>query len=140
MAKKETRTTEAGYCPLYGYTETCPRVEHLKAELDKHRWIPVSERLPENKNRVIVRYVNGFNKQRITIAEYIAPKTVLSEDWLDDDCPLEFADSCYDEVKDCYWAPDGFYESMYEVETNMFIDDRVTHWKPIILPEALKGE
>ena len=99
-------------------------------------WIECMESLPTNYSRilVIIKYHNG--NRRITVADYIAPETVLAEDYLSDDCDMEFSESCYDKEKDTYWAPEGFYESNIYHEMNIFINDTVTHWMPLPkLPE-----
>ncbi|MCK5017486.1 MAG: DUF551 domain-containing protein [Candidatus Peribacteraceae bacterium] len=75
------------YAPDCPHTKQC--IKRLQAELDKHRWIPVEEKLPKGAN-VLVCWESGNISQAICA------------DW-------EFS------------AMGG---------------DRITHWKPIILPEA----
>ena len=89
-------------------------------------WIKISNRVPDNRSRVLVFFLNEYNKGRISIAEYIAFKTVLAEDFLDPDCD-GFQE--YDEKKDCYWTPAGFYESQYATDINYFLgNEKITHW------------
>lgn len=114
--------------------EAC--LEHLTAQLAAHKWIKVEERLPENTKRVMVLYRNQLKKRRVTIAEYVPYRTILAEDFLTDDCPDEFYSSEYDEKNDCYWTPQGWYESNYQADINWHIGEKITHWKPIILPEG----
>ncbi len=72
------------------------QIKQLQAELDKHRWIPVSERLPENIPITLVLFDSGNIIQAICA------------DWVNIEGKL---------------------------------NEHITHWKPIILPEkTLKGE
>jgi hypothetical protein len=106
-------------------------------------WIEVTpETMPKTQQRVQVFYVNSNGKTRYTIADYIAPKTVLEEDYLSEECSPDFAE--YDEEKDCYWTPAGWYESSWESEQNWQITDKVLFWmpKPALpsLPEGGEGD
>ena len=118
------------------------RASDLRAELEAERWIPVEEwlKLGETQKRVeiITAIKNNYGKtvRHVTIGEYIAPKTELAEDFLDDDCPPEFANSCYDEEEDVYWTPSGFYEFTLGAEMYMFISEEITHVRPITLPQS----
>ncbi|KKN74464.1 hypothetical protein LCGC14_0390840 [marine sediment metagenome] len=42
----------------------------IEAELKQHRWIPVSERLPEQKNSYCSAWVVARDKRTWTIAQY----------------------------------------------------------------------
>lgn len=98
-------------------------------------WISIDERLPETKQRVIVCFTTSSGKHTfVTCADYIAPRTVLEEDYMNDDF------SCmgdYEEEKDCYWTPSGFYEWSYESEINWKLSEKVTHWMP--LPQIIES-
>jgi hypothetical protein len=107
----------------------------LEARLQGAGWINVKERLPEALERVLVFYVNDLGKNRIDIGQHIPPKTVLAEDFLD-----ENAEGCseYDSGNDCYWVIEGWWEDSWQVEVNYKIHDAVTHWMP--LPEPPVGK
>lgn len=51
--------------------EQTERIKELEAELEKHRWIPTSERLPEKKdNSFCSAWVVAMDKKTWTIAQY----------------------------------------------------------------------
>ena len=111
------------------YEQLRSQVAELQAEL---RWIPVGEQLPKTNKRVeVVCETPTMHNRFITIADYIAPRTVLSEDYLSDDCSLDFSD--YDEERDIYWTPTGWYEFQYSAEINYQLDCKVLFWRK--LPE-----
>lgn len=99
-------------------------------------WISVDDQLPESGKRVLVRFEissSKWKKQWVTCAEYIAPKSVLEADYMDE----EYAGSSeYDEEKDCYWTMSGWYEHNYEPETNWRLSEKVTHWMPVPIFEG----
>ncbi len=114
------------------------RLECVETRLEQCRWIPVSERLPDNSKRVEVFYLNTYGKKRVTCAEHIAYWSVLAEDFLSDECNESFYESEYDKENDVFWTPEGWYESNYHTDMNMFISDKILLWKPIILPTESK--
>jgi hypothetical protein len=104
------------------------KLADLEAELAAYRWMPGT---PENSKRVMVYYRNTTGMLRTTVAEYIKYRSILAEDYLSDDCDEEFYASEYDEGKDVYWTPAGWYESTYHGEMNMYITEKVLGWMPI---------
>jgi len=92
-------------------------------------WTSVNEQMPETNTRVIGFWKNVYDKNQTSCVKYIAPNSVLAEDFLDSEFSEGFAE--YDEEKDCYWTPEGFYESNYETDVNFFISEKVTHWMPL---------
>ena len=95
------------------------------------KWLEFKKDKPVNRQRVLVYYYNEYHKGRTTIAEYIEEGAVLAEDYLDDDCPTAFFEDTYNEEKDCYFAPSGFYESGYEPEISYFISEKIIYWMPL---------
>lgn len=89
-------------------------------------WIPVTDHLPATRQRVIVRFVNDYGRKVVTVADYIAPRTVREEDYISDECPADFAD--YEEETDTYWTPGGWYESQETADMNWYIEWPVTEW------------
>ncbi|MFE4571374.1 DUF551 domain-containing protein [Paenibacillus chitinolyticus] len=91
-------------------------------------WIDVNDRLPGTRERVLAFFVNSYGYPWVTCAEYIAPKTILESEYMDE----QYTDGGdYDKEKDCYWTTSGWYEHNYEPETNWMLTDRVTHWMPM---------
>lgn len=94
-------------------------------------WISVNDKLPETKQRVIVRFETTFKDKQLahaTIADYIAPRSVLESDYMDEEYAT-YGD--YDDKNDCYWTETGWYESSYEAEINWKLNEEVTHWMPL---------
>ncbi|MEC4565538.1 DUF551 domain-containing protein [Paenibacillus sp. CMAA1739] len=95
-------------------------------------WISVKDKLPKTQQRVIARFiVTTFDDKVIpksSVAEYIAPRTVLEEDYMNEDFAGE---GDYDEQKDCFWTVSGWYESSYEADVNWRLSQEVTHWMPL---------
>ncbi len=100
------------------------------------KWTKISDIVPISGRKVLVCFTDKHNKHYRTIATYIAPKTVLAEDFLNEDYDNGFSE--YDEEKDCYWSPGGFYEYQYESDVNFYISGTVTHWMP--LPDKPEDE
>ena len=97
-------------------------------------WININTDKPKNLQEVIVCF-NDNGRRVITIATYVAPNSVLEEDFLSED-----AEGCsdYDAEKDCYWVTEGFFEYMTTSDQSWLISGEITHWmaKPK-LPELL---
>jgi hypothetical protein len=101
-----------------------------------NRWIPVSERLPENENPVEVtaRRKEGAKGYFIYKAHYIAPHTKTTEDygWEESNVDCE-----YDKENDCYWVPECWYEdNAIEENGNWILNDEfdILAWKPLPTP------
>ena len=94
------------------------------------RWIECRYCSPPRLKRVLIYVVSKYGKGWRTVAEYIPHKSVLAEGYMGDDCD---GWEIYDEEKDCYWTPAGFYESEYATDRNYFVSGTVTHWA--YLPE-----
>lgn len=105
-------------------------------------WISVKERLPEPETEVVVLAVRNCSHTNttatiITTAMY-EDGTISTDDslwcWYDHDFD-------YDEEKDQYIVSEGWWEyRQYNPDDvlNNYIDDTVTHWMPLPLPEIPK--
>ena len=109
--KEDWQNDECPYCRIY--------------ELEfRNRWIPVSERLPENDNPVlaVARYNEDKGYRKVIRASYAR----INEIPLGDGCepwPL----CTFDPVEGEYFVPEGWYETNEYEDVNY----QVTHWMPL---------
>lgn len=90
------------------------------------QWVKCSDRMPESGQYVLAYLKNQLGKGRRIRAFYAAKFTEESNgDW------DEFAE--YDEERDKYYTPEGWYETNEYEETHWKVTDPVSHWMP--LPE-----
>ncbi len=87
-------------------------------------WVPVSERMPKDRQRVLVAHLNGIHVWR-AIATYWPAGTMDASNW--DDPP----DDWWDEDGNRCVCPDaGWWEECFEVEGASMLGN-VTHWMPL---------
>lgn len=109
--------------------------------LDRMTWISVKDRLPEVETEVLVR-----TQWRCGNETYSTTATAFYEDGtvLEDNSRWNWSEiwewGIYDEEKDGYKIPQGWWESSHYIHDDHYnnIDDEVTHWMP--LPELPEGE
>lgn len=94
------------------------------------RWIPVSEDMPKNGVPVLAYGYNEYGKLRRIRADYIRPYTV--EFTGNDEGDVNFAD--YDEEKNIYYIPEGWYEHNEHEETHWMIEFPILGWQPLPNP------
>lgn len=107
------------------------------------KWIPCSERMPENEKEVeiscIRRYIGAGDKKEVayfTARAFYTDGTMTTEDsaYVWEDCD----NWEYNEEKDAYIIPEGWWECVTFSEEFGVVDAEVIAWKP--LPEPYKGE
>jgi hypothetical protein len=94
-------------------------------------WIPVSERLPESGVKVIAQFKNSDGKIRTICAKYV---TKFSEEDYESELPCD-----YSEEKDCYFVPEGWYETIENWAEYTFVtvdEGEIYQWQPITPPKG----
>lgn len=122
---------------IMDYIKNMSTVEPVRGE-----WIPCSERLPENEEEVEIscvrRYIGAGDEKKerhFTARAFYSDGTMTTEDsdfaWNDID------NWEYDEEKDAYIIPEGWWEYVMFSEEFGVVDAEVIAWQP--LPEPWKG-
>ena len=93
------------------------------------KWIKVEEQKPKGQLEVLVAYMNEYGVERTTTAQYVPPKSVRSEDFLDQDLEIEGVEE-YDEKEDCFWVIEGWWECSEMAEINYVFSDEILYWMP----------
>lgn len=96
-------------------------------------WISVKDRLPPTQKKVIAFYRNSHGRVRRVMAEYVAPRTVLAEDYYDPDCELDGLTD-YDEEQDQEWVKESWHEMIDnwgDFNGVHICEGEVTHWMPL---------
>ena len=114
-------------------------VECIEEQPKIGEWIPCSERMPENEVEVEITYTrNGptGDKYFLIARAFYEDGTMNTEDsdyvWFDKD------NWKYDEDKDAYIIPEGWWEEVKFGEEFGVVDMPVIAWKP--LPEPYKEQ
>ena len=87
-------------------------------------WIPVTEKLPPNRTRVLIAYTTGNNRQMVTIGWHCNAKEVESNLEMD-----EVLDE-YDEETDTYYYQEQWVDESVESEYHYTIQN-VVAWMPL---------
>ena len=95
-------------------------------------WVSVDDRLPESRQVVIICFeyeLKGVIHQKQTMATYVSYMTVLASDFMEDD---QIFDCDYNKEEDEYYTPKGFYEFQYAADIHYLVNEKVTHWMPLM--------
>ena len=102
----------------------------LLEEAAEKKWIKVKNEKPTPNIPVITFGVNNYGKKRTLRAVWV-PRFFLESDG-------EYFDYVdYNEEKDEYYWPEGWYERNEYDEVNWHVDHEVTHWQPLPEPPSL---
>lgn len=110
----------------FGYRFTDGKLK-MKSTIE---WIPVENKKPKTLHPVLCCGFNQYRHSQIAIAKYIPPKTILSDDFLDD---VDYTSDCeeYDENKGCYWVVEGWWMCLEKTENIYKINLNITHWSDL---------
>jgi len=96
-------------------------------------WISVNDRLPDSGKRVLFSWRNLSGLARTSMGVYAAKFTIEEVgDWSEDSLD-------YDESRDTYYRPEGWWEEGWEIEECASVSCAVTHWQPLPPPPTPKG-
>ena len=119
------------------------RQNELLREREKHRWIPVEERLPEPEKRVLImtnyRGWNGKPYCDIMCGFYEDGNVWCEDSKANWDYEMKREEN-YDESREDYRVPEGWFEELLnhiEDYNCVLIGEPVTHWMP--MPKGAEG-
>lgn len=117
-------------------SDACVLAVAALREQGERRWIPVTERLPENEVDVLIAYtrkgIRGDAYFCVCTAFHTDGHTSTEDssyNW-----EIDYVDMDYDEEADAYIVPEGWWETVDFGEEFSAVDSVVTHWMPMPEP------
>ena len=98
------------------------------------QWKRPQDELPRPLKSVLVAIKTMYTVQKmmVTVARYVPRRTVLAEDFLDDNCDEDFFDVDEDGKE---YTPEGWYECPIEPPESFMIGGDIEYWMDIpVLP------
>lgn len=125
-------------------SETCFRAANAIEELQKPKWIPVSERLPEFEQEVLICTEKKLVGRDAYIDSIVTPAIYEDGTMRENESTWRWEDvdwAGWDEEEDCGIIPEGWWENRHFNPDDVYnnpVDRKVAAWMP--LPEPLKEE
>lgn len=118
------------------YVRVDDMIRMIQGQPKVGEWIPCSERLPESEKEVEITFIRKHcitgEKLYLTARAFYEDGTLTTEDsayYWDNMDNWE-----YDEEKDCYIVPEGWFESVTFAEEFESVDMPVIAWREITEP------
>lgn len=110
-------------------------------------WISVKDKLPTKGQRVLAisQFSYDFGRLKVEykqfIAEYVARKTLLSDEFFTSDSQDIYDCTEYDKDDNKFWVKEQWYESITESENKYIVSGEVIAWRPLQeMPKSFQKE